>query len=78
MKQDFELFLPLHRYEREVNHGHRSAIKKILEGDAPPSSILVLCIWSVQTNTEVMFEDISTSRGVDRSTVANVELTDGW
>ncbi|KAL8091353.1 protein BREAST CANCER SUSCEPTIBILITY 2 homolog A-like isoform X1 [Apium graveolens] len=67
-----------YRYEREVNHGHRSAIKKILEGDAPPSSVLVLCISSVQTNTEAMSENISTSHGVDRSTVANVELTDGW
>ncbi|KAL8091745.1 hypothetical protein AgCh_034124 [Apium graveolens] len=67
-----------YRYEREVNHGHRSAIKKILEGDAPPSSVLVLCISSVQTNTEAMFENISTSRGFDRSIVANVELTDGW
>ncbi|KAK1400434.1 Protein BREAST CANCER SUSCEPTIBILITY 2-like [Heracleum sosnowskyi] len=67
-----------YRYEREVNHGHRPAIKKILEGDVPPSSVLVLCISSIQTNTEAMFENISTSHGVDRSTVANVELTDGW
>lgn len=25
-----------------------------------------------------MFENVSTSHGVDRSTVASVELTDGW
>ncbi|XP_063939338.1 protein BREAST CANCER SUSCEPTIBILITY 2 homolog A-like isoform X7 [Daucus carota subsp. sativus] len=65
-----------YRYEREVNHGHRSATKTILEGDLPPSSVLVLCISSVQTNTEAMTENISNSHGVDKSTVANVELTD--
>ncbi|XP_063939336.1 protein BREAST CANCER SUSCEPTIBILITY 2 homolog A-like isoform X6 [Daucus carota subsp. sativus] len=67
-----------YRYEREVNHGHRSATKTILEGDLPPSSVLVLCISSVQTNTEAMTENISNSHGVDKSTVANVELTDRW
>ena len=35
------------RYEREVNHGHRSAIKRILEGDALPSTMLVLCISAI-------------------------------
>ncbi|KAL1823041.1 hypothetical protein ACET3Z_009819 [Daucus carota] len=67
-----------YRYEREVNHGHRSATKTILEGDLPPSSVPVLCISSVQTNTEAMTENISNSHGVDKSTVANVELTDRW
>lgn len=75
---EIQLFLPLLRYEREVNHGHRSATKTILEGDLPPSSVPVLCISSVQTNTEAMTENISNSHGVDKSTVANVELTDRW
>ncbi|KAK6164803.1 hypothetical protein DH2020_001667 [Rehmannia glutinosa] len=39
-----------YRYEREVNHGHRSSIKKVLDGDAPPSSMMVLCISSVGEN----------------------------
>ncbi|WOH16371.1 hypothetical protein DCAR_0935922 [Daucus carota subsp. sativus] len=67
-----------YRYDREVNHGHRSAIKRILEGDAPPYSVLVLCISSIQRNTEAIIKNISNSHGVDKSKVANVELTDGW
>lgn len=67
-----------YRYEREVNHGHRSAIKRILGGDAPPSSVLVLCISSIQSNCEAMVETSSTPHGVDSSTAANIELSDGW
>ncbi|WOG91645.1 hypothetical protein DCAR_0310895 [Daucus carota subsp. sativus] len=33
---------------------------------------------AIQTNTEAMTENISNSHGVDKSTVANVELTDRW
>ena len=78
IEQVFELFYHLLRYDREVNHGHRSAIKRILEGDAPPYSVLVLCISSIQRNTEAIIKNISNSHGVDKSKVANVELTDGW
>ncbi|KAL0338130.1 UNVERIFIED_CONTAM: protein BREAST CANCER SUSCEPTIBILITY 2B [Sesamum angustifolium] len=67
-----------YRYEREVNHGHRSAIKKILDGDAPPSSI-VLCISAVGENHDLEFGDQSASaeeNGDDRT--SKIELTDGW
>ncbi|EPS74216.1 hypothetical protein M569_00535, partial [Genlisea aurea] len=58
-----------YRYEREINHGHRSAIKKILDGDAPPSSVMVLCISSVGEN----------ALGKDgKGRAPNIELTDGW
>ncbi|KAL2541439.1 Protein BREAST CANCER SUSCEPTIBILITY 2B [Abeliophyllum distichum] len=68
-----------YRYEREVNHGHRSAIKKILDGDAPPSSIMVLCISSVGENWDPKIGPQSVlSEGDDNSTVAKIELTDGW
>ncbi|KAI3525725.1 hypothetical protein L1887_04760 [Cichorium endivia] len=61
-----------YRYEREVNNGQRSALKRILEGDAPPSSHLVLCIASIQLKcNEEQDEDIL-------STVTSIELTDGW
>ncbi|PKI51435.1 hypothetical protein CRG98_028146 [Punica granatum] len=39
-----------YRYEREVNHGHRSAIMRILEGVASPSSLLVLCVSAICSN----------------------------
>ncbi|KAL6228135.1 hypothetical protein ACLB2K_002089 [Fragaria x ananassa] len=64
-----------YRYEREVNHGHRSAIKKILEGDASPSSMLVLCISAIRTKHG---PNIETSSGAENSSAAKVELTDGW
>ncbi|KAL6219704.1 hypothetical protein ACLB2K_007463 [Fragaria x ananassa] len=64
-----------YRYEREVNHGHCSAIKKILEGDASPSSMLVLCISAIRTKHG---PNIETSSGAENSSAAKVELTDGW
>lgn len=64
-----------YRYEREVNHGDRSAIKKILEGDASPSSMLVLCISAIRSN---YYPNIETSSGAENSSAAKVELTDGW
>ncbi|KAL2557929.1 Protein BREAST CANCER SUSCEPTIBILITY 2-like protein B [Forsythia ovata] len=74
-----KFFISPCRYEREVNHGHRSAIKKILDGDAPPSSIMVLCISSVGDNWDPKIGPQSVlSEGDDNATVAKIELTDGW
>lgn len=68
-----------HRYEREVNHGHRSAIKRILEGDAPPFLMVVLCISAIQSNSETKIETgTMASNGIENNSVAKVELTDGW
>ncbi|XP_027069863.1 protein BREAST CANCER SUSCEPTIBILITY 2 homolog B [Coffea arabica] len=68
-----------YRYDKEVNHGHRSAVKRILEGDAPPSSRMVLCISSVLSvcGTEVGCQPIA-SREVESGAAAKIELTDGW
>ncbi|KAK4478421.1 hypothetical protein RD792_013891 [Penstemon davidsonii] len=68
-----------YRYEREVNHGHRSAIKKILDGDAPPSSMMVLCISSVDDTheRELGSQSVSLEGGGD-GRAAKIELTDGW
>ncbi|KAL7136117.1 hypothetical protein ABFS83_10G008000 [Erythranthe nasuta] len=68
-----------YRYEREVNHGHRSSIKKILDGDAPPSSMMVLCISFVGKGCypECGNQPVSLEQdGNDRA--SQVELTDGW
>ncbi|PPD97740.1 hypothetical protein GOBAR_DD05250 [Gossypium barbadense] len=66
-------------YEREVNHGQRSAIKKILEGDASPSKMLVLCVSTIQSNSEPNMEtNLEITNGTHYSGNAKVELTDGW
>ncbi|KAI3474242.1 hypothetical protein Pfo_029030 [Paulownia fortunei] len=68
-----------YRYERELNHGHRSSIKKILDGDAPPSSMMVLCISSVGENHDPKFGNQSVSLEEDGNDRASkIELTDGW
>ncbi|XP_023635937.1 protein BREAST CANCER SUSCEPTIBILITY 2 homolog B isoform X2 [Capsella rubella] len=64
-----------YRYEREVNHGHYSAIKRILSGDAPASSMMVLCISAINPNTN---NDSQNTHGSDSCSNVKVELTDGW
>ncbi|KAL8161901.1 hypothetical protein V2J09_013390, partial [Rumex salicifolius] len=68
-----------YRYEREVNYGHRSAIKKILEGDASPSSVLILCISAIfpNNNVEVETEPVTVNEN-ERRAACMIELTDGW
>ncbi|CAN6467440.1 unnamed protein product [Victoria cruziana] len=80
-----------YRYEREVNHGHRSAIKKILEGDAVCSSMMILCISAVHYRPYKKIETLDKTEVTSRSStsiddlgnpvkheVAKIELTDGW
>lgn len=64
-----------HRYEREVNHGHCSAIKRILSGDAPASSMMVLCVSAINPKTD---NDSQETHGSDSCSNVKVELTDGW
>nr|XP_018624606.1 protein BREAST CANCER SUSCEPTIBILITY 2 homolog B-like isoform X6 [Nicotiana tomentosiformis] len=68
-----------YRYEREVNYGHRSAIKRILEGDVPPSSMMVLCVSKVHSicNSPVG-PQFSLSNTTENGACAKIELTDGW
>ncbi|KAL1206786.1 BREAST CANCER SUSCEPTIBILITY 2-like protein B [Cardamine amara subsp. amara] len=64
-----------YRYEREVNHGHCSAIKRILSGGAPASSMMVLCISAINPTTN---NDSQETPGSDSCSNVKVELTDGW
>jgi breast cancer 2 susceptibility protein len=64
-----------YRYEREVNHGHCSAIKRILSGDAPASSMMVLCISAINPKTD---NDSQEAHCSDSCSNVKVELTDGW
>ncbi|KAI9094810.1 hypothetical protein K1719_026616 [Acacia pycnantha] len=69
-----------YRYEREVNHGQRSVIKKFLEGDASCSSMMILCISAIHPNQGLKIEGPSERRlqGPESSGAIKVELTDGW
>jgi hypothetical protein len=58
-----------YRYDVEVDHAHRSALRRIFEHDDSPGKTMVLCvsrIHSVESRLE----------GQDPST--SVELSDGW
>ncbi|KAK4258374.1 hypothetical protein QN277_007832 [Acacia crassicarpa] len=68
-----------YRYEREVNHGHRSVIKKILEGGASYSSMMILCISAIHPYQSMEIEVSSeTKHWPESSAEIKVELTDGW
>ncbi|MED6197131.1 hypothetical protein PIB30_053852 [Stylosanthes scabra] len=68
-----------YRYEREVNHAHRSTIKKILEGDALPSSLMILCISNIHSDHFPESGNcVEKQTGDPSSEVVKVELTDGW
>lgn len=81
------------RYEREVNYGHRSALKKILDGDVSPASMMVLCVSAIHStsrptmlkanDTNYPDEDIkklydSSSTVTKINCETRIELTDGW
>ncbi|KAK3160428.1 hypothetical protein QOZ80_1BG0059330 [Eleusine coracana subsp. coracana] len=81
-----------YRYDREVNHGHRSTIKKILEGNASPSLMMVLCISAIYSSSDLnnnklegdkveTIEDIKNNKSLsaaNKNISAKIELTDGW
>uniref|UniRef100_A0ACD5VKF8 Uncharacterized protein n=1 Tax=Avena sativa TaxID=4498 RepID=A0ACD5VKF8_AVESA len=81
-----------YRYDREVYNGHRSAIKKILEGNALPSLMMVLCISAVYSHPDVNNPKLEAGMRdenencIDNKSLlaakqnipAHIELTDGW
>ena len=70
-----------YRYEREINRGHRSALKKILEKDEVSTKFLILCVATIKSEGTVSVE---LTAGTDESAIdassqrAIIELTDGW
>ncbi|XP_057808208.1 protein BREAST CANCER SUSCEPTIBILITY 2 homolog B-like [Salvia miltiorrhiza] len=67
-----------YRYEREVNHGHRSLIKKMLDGDIPPSSMMVLCVSSILEDSDPQCGNQSVPQEGGYANASRIELTDGW
>ncbi|URD92802.1 BRCA2, helical [Musa troglodytarum] len=80
-------------YEREVNYGHRSVLKKILDGDVLPASMMVLCVSTIHSTSRPTMlkandinypnEDInnlynSSSTVTKINYETRIELTDGW
>ncbi|ORX93295.1 nucleic acid-binding protein, partial [Basidiobolus meristosporus CBS 931.73] len=56
------------RYEKEINLGHRSALKRIIERDDSPAKAMVLCISGIIRNEAYTKDTI----------LYVIELTDGW
>ncbi|KAH7434005.1 hypothetical protein KP509_07G096700 [Ceratopteris richardii] len=69
-----------YRYKREVECAHRSAIKKITEGDAVAGRMMVLCVATVsireQAGSNVHARHSAPSS--ENPKTVFVELTDGW
>ena len=42
------------RYQREYEEGRRSSLKTILEGDTPPSRLVVLCISRLESSANIV------------------------
>jgi len=78
-----------YRYDREIDHSNRSALKKILERDDTSSRTMVLCVSSV-TVTEIQVDNTAAKQTDNdgekdgQGTVnkiescAIIEVTDGW
>ncbi|XP_075956176.1 breast cancer type 2 susceptibility protein isoform X2 [Anarhichas minor] len=74
-----------YRYDVEVDHSRRPALRKIMEKDDTAAKTLVLCVCGVvsrgQTPNRRSFNDTKTPRGADakvENPSAVVWLTDGW
>ncbi|XP_068174114.1 breast cancer type 2 susceptibility protein [Antennarius striatus] len=73
-----------YRYDREVDHSQRPALRKIMERDDTAAKTLVLCVSGVvswgHSPKKHSFNDIKTPRSDAevQSTSAIVWLTDGW
>lgn len=73
-----------------MNHGHRSAVKRILDGDASPASMMVLCVSDIRplSNNSTCegqqtrkHEDADKPKSCKRPIncdAVKIELTDGW
>jgi breast cancer 2 susceptibility protein len=58
----------LYRYEREINHCERPAIRLIQERDASPSSAMILCVFDITWPDDKK----------DSAVLPEFVLTDGW
>ena len=69
------------RYEREVNRAHRSALKRITEGDALAGTGLVLCIVAIGVKDNNQPDSANKTQEIKQTVDApavQIEITDGW
>ncbi|KAH0454791.1 hypothetical protein IEQ34_016715 [Dendrobium chrysotoxum] len=76
------------KYEREVNYGHRSALRKILDGDVPPSSMMILCVSAIRSHSGLRTDEVlglsdlheygNKVIGGGCKEAVKIELTDGY
>uniref|UniRef100_A0A8C5ELJ8 Tower domain-containing protein n=1 Tax=Gouania willdenowi TaxID=441366 RepID=A0A8C5ELJ8_GOUWI len=74
-----------YRYDVEVDHSRRPALRKITEKDDTAAKTLVLCVCGIVTDglstNEKIHNDAKTPQGADpqsQSPAAVIWLTDGW
>ncbi|XP_044058562.1 breast cancer type 2 susceptibility protein isoform X2 [Siniperca chuatsi] len=74
-----------YRYDIEVDHSRRPALRKIMERDDTPAKTLVLCVCGVvsmgHSPKRQSFSDTKTPQGADgkvENPSAVIWLTDGW
>ncbi|XP_062873396.1 breast cancer type 2 susceptibility protein [Trichomycterus rosablanca] len=66
------------RYDVEVDHSRRSALKKIMERDDTPAKTLVLCVCGVAKSHPSEESSEKPTDSTDTKAAAIVWLTDGW
>ncbi|XP_047676855.1 breast cancer type 2 susceptibility protein isoform X2 [Tachysurus fulvidraco] len=69
------------RYDVEVDHSKRSALKKIIERDDTPAKTIVLCVCGIAKDDQSLVrtkEATNTTDTKPESPAAVIWLTDGW
>lgn len=68
------------RYDVEVDHSRRSALKKIMERDDTPAKTLVLCVCGIaKCDPSVVRSEVKdTADSKPESPAVVIWLTDGW
>ncbi|XP_027901225.1 breast cancer type 2 susceptibility protein isoform X1 [Xiphophorus couchianus] len=74
-----------YRYDVEVDHSRRPALRKIMERDDTPAKTLVLCVCEIISKGQLLHAQICSDTNMSQSAktkvetpVAVVRLTDGW
>ncbi|XP_076002331.1 breast cancer type 2 susceptibility protein [Genypterus blacodes] len=65
-----------YRYDVEVDHSRRPALRRIMEKDDTPAKTLVLCVCGVVTRDDAKNAQAADSKGENPAAV--IWLTDGW
>uniref|UniRef100_A0A3Q2CW94 Tower domain-containing protein n=1 Tax=Cyprinodon variegatus TaxID=28743 RepID=A0A3Q2CW94_CYPVA len=71
-----------YRYDVEVDHSRRPALKKIMERDDTPAKTLILCVCEIVSRGHLLNaqsrSDTKTTQSAENNPSAIIWLTDGW